>query len=109
MCTPILGAQNLRFGRPDASTLVPLGQFGTLEHPLGPWEEQEGHVGVHNQIFNDFGMIQGPHFQSSLGSDFVLLGFDFRSLFAPKSESKSRQLNFLKRGLRFEGIAKTLF
>ena len=48
----ILGVQNLSFG-----------------HPGGPWEQQEGHVGVRSKIFNDFGLILGPHFESFLSSD----------------------------------------
>ena len=38
-------------------------------HPRGPWEQQEGHVGVRNKIFIDFGLIFGPHFDSFLGFD----------------------------------------
>ena len=38
-------------------------------HPWGPWEQQEGHVGVRNEIFSDLGLILGPHFESFLGLD----------------------------------------
>ena len=38
-------------------------------HPRGPWEQQEGHVGVRNKIFIDFGLIFRPHFESFLGFD----------------------------------------
>jgi hypothetical protein len=38
-------------------------------HPGGPWEQQEGHVGVRSKIFSDFGLILGPHFESFLSSD----------------------------------------
>ena len=31
--------------------------FGTLGHHGGPWEQQEGHVGVWNRILIDFGTI----------------------------------------------------
>ena len=38
-------------------------------HPGGPWEQQEGHVGVRSKIFRDFALILGPHFESFLSSD----------------------------------------
>ena len=38
-------------------------------HPGGPWEQQEGHVGVRSKIFRDFGLILGPYFESFLSSD----------------------------------------
>ena len=38
-------------------------------HPGGPWEQQEGHVGVRSKIFSDFGLILGLHFESFLSSD----------------------------------------
>ena len=38
-------------------------------HPGGPWEQQEGHVGVRSKIFSDFGLILKPHFESFLSSD----------------------------------------
>ena len=38
-------------------------------HPGGPWEQQEGHVGVRSKIFSDLGLILGPHFESFLSSD----------------------------------------
>ena len=38
-------------------------------HPGGPWEQQEGHVGVRSKIFSDFGLILGSHFESFLNSD----------------------------------------
>ena len=38
-------------------------------HPGGPWEQQEGHVGVRSKIFSDFCLILGPHFESFLSSD----------------------------------------
>ena len=38
-------------------------------HPGGPWEQQEGHVGVRSKILSDFGLILGPHFESFLGLD----------------------------------------
>ena len=28
-------------------------RFGIREHPGGPWEQQDGHVGIRNHIFND--------------------------------------------------------
>ena len=43
--------------------------FGTLGHRGGPWEQQEGHVGVWNLIFVDFSMILGPHFKSYFGTE----------------------------------------
>ena len=42
--------------------------FGTLGHRGGPWEQQEGHVGVWNRVFIDFGTILGPHFEKKLGT-----------------------------------------
>ena len=39
------------------------------DHPGGPWEQQEGHVGVRSKIFSDFGLISGTHFESFLSSD----------------------------------------
>ena len=42
--------------------------FGTLGHHGGPWG-QEGHVGVWNRIFIDFGMVLGPHFESLFGTE----------------------------------------
>ena len=38
-------------------------------HPGGPWEQQEGHVGVRNKILIDFGLIFGGHFEKLLGFD----------------------------------------
>ena len=38
-------------------------------HPSGPWEQQEGHVGVRNEILSDLRLIFGPHFESLLGLD----------------------------------------
>ena len=38
-------------------------------HPGGPWEQQEGHVGVRSKIFSDLGLILGSHFESFLSSD----------------------------------------
>jgi hypothetical protein len=49
-------------------------------HPGGPWEQQEGHVGVRSKIFSDFGLIVGFHFESFLGSD-ELNSLFFGSLF----------------------------
>ena len=50
--------------RPVAGTI--LSAWG---HPGGPWEQQQGHVGVRSKIFSDFGLILGPHFESFLSSD----------------------------------------
>ena len=65
----ILGVQNLSFG----GLLPPFYHPGTIlsawGHPGGPWEQQEGHVGVRSKIFSDFGLILGPHFESFLSSD----------------------------------------
>ena len=53
--------------------LAPFYHPGTIlsawGHPGGPWEQQEGHVGVRSKIFSDFGLILGPHFESFLSSD----------------------------------------
>ena len=53
--------------------LAPFYNPGTIlsawGHPRGPWEQQEGHVGVRNKIFNDFGLIFGPHLENLLGFD----------------------------------------
>ena len=53
--------------------LAPFYDPGTIlsawGHPRGPWEQQEGHVGVRSKIFSDFGLILGPHFESFLSSD----------------------------------------
>ena len=46
----LLGFQNLSFGRPGASTLVPRGILAAWGHLGGPWEQQEGQVGVRNQM-----------------------------------------------------------
>ena len=55
-------------------------------HPGGPWEQQEGHVGVRSKIFSDFGMILAPHFESFFNPDGLNSVFLFelvsRSLFA---------------------------
>ena len=60
--------------------------FVSLGTPWGPWEQQEGHVGVRKQIFSGLGMILGPHIDSFLGSDALDSMFLFRlvprSLFA---------------------------
>ena len=37
-------------------------------HPGGPWEQQERHVRVWKQIFNDFVMSVGPESESCLRS-----------------------------------------
>ena len=52
-------------------------------HPGTPWEQQEGRVGVQNQIVIDLVMILGLHFESFLGSGLVS-----RSRCAPIVESK---------------------
>ncbi len=87
--------------------------FGTLGHHGGPWEQQEGHVGVWNRIFIDFGTISGTHFESFLEprakirfSFFVLVS---RSLFASIFESKSGRLGLPKQGFGVRDIAKTEF
>ena len=53
--------------------LAPFYDPGTIlsawGHPRGPWERQEGHVGVRNKILIDFGLIFRPHFESFLGFD----------------------------------------
>ena len=50
----ISGIQNLSFGRPWCLNFVILGAIlSAWGHPAGPWEQQEGHVGVRNQIFSD--------------------------------------------------------
>ena len=69
MDSGIFGTQNLSFGRPGASILAPWIHFGTLGHHGGPWEQQEGHVGVWNRIFIDFGTIWGAHFDSFLSTE----------------------------------------
>ena len=38
-------------------------------HPRGPWGQQEGHVRLRNEMFNDFLLIWGFHFDSFLGLD----------------------------------------
>ena len=38
-------------------------------HPGRSWEQQEGHVGVRNQIVSDFGMMWGSNFECFLGSE----------------------------------------
>ena len=43
------------FWRPD--------HFGTSGAPGGPWEQQDGHEGVQNQIFIDFELIVGFFFE----------------------------------------------
>ena len=58
----ILGIQNLSFCRLGA-ILAARGHLG------GPWEQQEGQVGVQNQVFMIFEMILGLHFEVLLGSD----------------------------------------
>ena len=60
----ILGVQNLSFGRPGASTWNIRGHFGSLGGGGGPWEQQEGDVGVQNYICIYFRMISGPNFKA---------------------------------------------
>ena len=43
--------------------------LGTILSAWGPWEQQEGHVGVRSKIFSDFDSILGSHFESFLNSD----------------------------------------
>ena len=54
--------------------------------PGRPWEQQERHVGFRRQIFSDFGMILGAHFERLLGLDgsnsVFLLGLVSKSFFA---------------------------
>ena len=52
--------------------------FPTLEailsawgHLGGPWAQHQGHVKVWNQIFNETGVVWGPHFYSCLVLDLV--------------------------------------
>ena len=54
--SPIFGAQHLSFGWPGAPIL---GYRG------GPWNQQEGHVGVWHRFGDDF----GDHFESFLGTE----------------------------------------
>ena len=51
------------------TTLGPFCHFSAGGHPRGLWEQQEGHVGVRNKIFIDFGLIFGLRFDSFLGFD----------------------------------------
>ena len=45
----------LQFGRLGASILAPLGTISARWGRLGgPWEQQDGHVGVRDQMFSDF-------------------------------------------------------
>ena len=65
----ILGVQNPSFGGLLPPFYHPGDHFVSLGTPWGPWEQQEGHVGVRSKIFNDFGLILGPHLESFLSSD----------------------------------------
>ena len=76
----ILGVQNLSFGRPGASILYAGGHFVSLGTPE---RTMEGHMGVQNPIFSDFGrfwLILGARFESFLVSD-GLNSLFFLSLF----------------------------
>ena len=77
-------------------------------HPGGPWEQQEGHMGVRSKIFSDFGLILGRHFESFLSSDGLNSVF-FWSLFPGHFLRNYWQLELLEQGFRVEGIAKTMF
>ena len=67
----ILCVQNLSFG----------GLLPPFYHPGGPFcQLGEGHVGVQSKIFNDFGLILGPHFESFLSSDGLNFVFFWSSL-----------------------------
>ena len=60
--TVIWEAWRLHFGT-LGSIFAPRGHLG------GPWEKQEGHEGIRNQIVIDLGSILGPYFNSFLGTD----------------------------------------
>ena len=61
--------RKLSFERHGASNWVPWGTIlAPWGHPGGPWEQQEEHVDIWNQIFN-LEMIVGLHFDSVLRSD----------------------------------------
>ena len=62
----LLWTRNLLFWVSKTTLGTILSAWG---HPGGPWEQQEGHVGVRSKIFSDFGLILGPHFESFLSSD----------------------------------------
>ena len=111
------GCQKLSFERPGASNLAPL-PLGTIwapcGHPGGPFEQQEGHVEVRNQIFSDLGMISRLHIVSFFGFRwvkffFVCFGLVSRLPFASIFDSKSRRLGLPKPGFRIESIAETIF
>ena len=57
----IFGIQNQSFGMPGASTLAP---WGTMGRSRGTWGLKKEDLGVQAWIFNDFGLISGPHFGS---------------------------------------------
>ena len=67
----ILCVQNLLFG----CVLPPFSHPGTIlsawGHPGGPWEQQEGHVGVRSNIET----FSGHHFESFLSSNDQILCF----------------------------------
>ena len=43
--------------------------LASREYTGGPKEQQDGHEGVWNRIFIDFGLIRGPYFESFLGTE----------------------------------------
>ena len=70
-------AQSCRFEGFVVSFLCPGAPFWHLarEFPGGPWEQQDGRVGVHNPNFNSFGAIWGPYSETFLGTE------SFKSMF----------------------------
>ena len=93
------------------------GTLGTIFAPRGhlggPWEKQEGHEGIRNQVFIDLESISGPYFDSLLGIE--AWNFDFVSgvfpghFFATIFGAKFGRRGLLKPGFRTEGIAKNNF
>ena len=83
--------------------------LGPWGHPGGSWEQHEGHAGVRNQIFGDFGIPAGELFGFSWVISYFFFGLVSRSLPAPMFVSKSGRLGLSEPGFRTEGIAKKHF
>ena len=110
----ILGVQNLSFGRPGAFIFPPWVRchyvsLGTL------WPAGRIRLGP-APVFNEFGMVLGPHFESSFGSDGLIFLFGLVSmpLFASISNGilvsrSSRNMVFVRKVLQTNMFSQKSF
>ena len=107
----IFSVQNSDLGGPVPPSWHLCRPFWHIGGTRASREQQEGHMGVWNRSFNDFGMIFVPHFDSFAGTEGQKYGFAFGFvsiwLLAPNLNPKSgHPLGIWKLGFRKESLQK---